>query len=89
MLKKHRQDCEHSYTVLQIRASQRSITANPWPLTTYLYHIMIIVTGGYSKKSVFIIIFRSSRMQVFFKTRVIRNFAKFIGKHLCHSLFLI
>ena len=67
MFKKHRQDCEHSYTVLQIKASQWSITPNPWLLTTYFYHIMTIVTGGFSKKS-FFIIFRSSHMQMFFKT---------------------
>ena len=39
------------YTALQIRASQWSIAANLWPLTTHIYHIMIIVTGGFSKKS--------------------------------------
>ena len=36
---------------LQIRAAQQSITANLWPLTTNIYHVMIIVTGGFSKKS--------------------------------------
>ena len=36
-----------------------------------------------------IIILRSSRTQIFFKTGVIRNFAIFTGKHLCWSLFLI
>ena len=37
--------------VLQIRVCQQSITANLWPLTTHIHHIMIIVTGGISKKS--------------------------------------
>ena len=32
-------------------------------------------------------IFRSSRPEVFCKKRVLRNFAKFRGKHLCQSLF--
>ena len=32
-------------------------------------------------------IFRSSRPEVFCKKDLLRNFAKFIGKHLCHSLF--
>ena len=32
--------------------------------------------------------FRSSRPEVFCKTGIIRNFAKFTGKHLCQSLFL-
>ena len=32
-------------------ASQRSITANLWSLTVHIYHVMIIVTGGLSKKS--------------------------------------
>ena len=49
---------------------------------------MIIVIGGFSKKYVFII-FRSSCMQMFFKTIVARNFAIFAGKHLCWSLFSI
>ena len=30
---------------------------------------------------------RSSRPDVFYKKRVLKNFAKFTGKHLCHSLF--
>ena len=38
-------------SALQIRAGQWSITANLWPLTTHIYHVMIIVTGGFSKKS--------------------------------------
>ena len=32
-------------------------------------------------------IFRSSRPQVFCKNGVVRNFAKFTGKHLCQSRF--
>ena len=32
---------------------------------------------------------RSSRSEVFYKKGVLRNFAKFSGKHLCQSLFLI
>ena len=37
--------------MLQIRAGQQPITANLWPLTDHIYHVMIIVTGGFSKKS--------------------------------------
>ena len=32
-------------------------------------------------------VFRSSRPEVFCKNGVLRNFAKFTGKHLCQSLF--
>ena len=32
-------------------------------------------------------IFRSSRPEVLYKKGVLRNFAKFTGKHLCQSLF--
>ena len=32
-------------------------------------------------------IFRSSRLEVFCRKGVLRNFAKFIGKHLCQSFF--
>ena len=31
--------------------------------------------------------YRSSRPEVFYKKGVLRNFAKFVGKHLCQSLF--
>ena len=34
-----------------------------------------------------ILTFRSSRPEVFYKKGVLRNFAKFTGKHLCQSLF--
>ena len=33
--------------------------------------------------------YSSSRAQIFFKIGVLKNFANFIGKHLCWSLFLI
>ena len=39
------------FTALKIRAGQRSITANLWSLTANTYHVMIIVTGGFSEKS--------------------------------------
>ena len=45
-------------SALQVRAGQRSITANLWPLITHVYHVMILVTSGFSKKS-FFVIFRS------------------------------
>ena len=31
--------------------------------------------------------YRSSRPEVFYKKDVLRNFAKFTGKHLCRTLF--
>ena len=40
----------YSVSALQIRANQWSITASLWPLTTHIYHVMIIVTGDPSKK---------------------------------------
>ena len=39
------------FPVLQIKAGQQSITANLCPLTTHIYHVMIIVTVCFSKKS--------------------------------------
>ena len=45
-------------SVLQIRTGQRSFTANLLPLTAHIYYVMIIVTGGFTKKY-FFIIFRS------------------------------
>ena len=56
----------HKEITLQIRAGQRSITANLWPLTAHIYHVMIIVTSSFSKNSFFInIIFISYK---FFRT---------------------
>ena len=38
--------------------------------------------------SIFIkIMYRNSHPEVFYKSIVLRNFTKFIGKHLCQSLF--
>ena len=72
---------------LQIRAGQWSLTANLWPLSAHIYHVMIMMTGGFSKKSIFII-FKRSRTQMFFKTGVIGNFAIFTGKKsVLESLF--
>ena len=45
---------ESKGTALQIMADQQSITANLWPSTVNIYHVMIIVTSGFSKKSFFI-----------------------------------
>ena len=38
-------------SALQIRAGQRSITANLGPLIAHIYYVMIILTGDFSKKS--------------------------------------
>ena len=40
-------------SALQIRAGQRSITANFRSLTSCIYHVMIIVTGSFSNKYFF------------------------------------
>ena len=42
---------------LQTRAGQRSITTNIWPLTAHIYHVMIIVIGGFSKSFYLLILF--------------------------------
>ena len=41
----------------------------------------------FNANSTFFLFFRSSRAEVFCKKSVLRNFAKFTGKHLCKSLF--
>ena len=35
---------------LLFRGSSQSITTNIWPFTGHIYHVMITVTGGFSKK---------------------------------------
>ena len=41
----------YMHTALQIRASQKSITTDFWPLIAHIYHVMIIMTGGFSRIS--------------------------------------
>ena len=43
-------------TALQIRGSQRKITTNLRPLAAHIYHVIIIVTARFSKKS-FLLLF--------------------------------
>ena len=50
------------FAALQIRAGQRSVTANLQPLTAHIYHEMIILTGGFFKKSFLLILFLFSRI---------------------------
>ena len=38
-------------SVVQTRASQQSITVNFWALIIHIYHIMVTVTGGFSRIS--------------------------------------
>ena len=38
---------------LQIRAAERPITTNLWPLITHIHHVMIIVTGSFSNEYLF------------------------------------
>ena len=44
-------------SVLQISAGHRTITAILWPLTAHLYHVMITVTSGFTKKRFLLILF--------------------------------
>ena len=47
----------------------------------------ILVEKHTSWKLITKLLYRSSRLQMFFKLGVLTNFAIFIGKHLCRSLF--
>ena len=44
-----------SATALQTRTGHWLITANLWSLTAHIDHIMIIVNGGLSKKSLWLL----------------------------------
>ena len=46
---------------LQIRAGERSITANPQHLTTHIYHEMITMTGGFFKNFFLLMLFLFTR----------------------------
>ena len=52
-------------TALQIRAGQRSITANLRTLTAHIYHVMIIEAGGFFKKSFLILLFPRNSFEGF------------------------
>ena len=64
--------------MLQIRAGPWSITANLWPLTAHIYHVMIILTGEFSKKSFLLLLF------LFCRNSFERSWTCFFGtvKHL-------
>ena len=47
-------------SALQIRADWGSVTANLWPLTAHIYHIIIIMTVRFFKKSFFLLFPRNS-----------------------------
>ena len=59
----------------------RSFFKLKWLIPSWFYNIFVNVT----KRKVSS--YRSSRLEVFCRQRVHRNFAKFTGKHLCQSLF--
>ena len=42
---------QNSYPALQIRARQCSNTANLQHFTAHFYHVIVIVSGSFSKKS--------------------------------------
>ena len=50
---------------------------------------VLIVRGCLSCFFYIVVVIRYIRPEVFCQKGVLRNFAKFIGKHLCQSLFLV
>ena len=52
--------CLYFSTALQVSVGQRSITTNLQPLTTRIYHVMVIVNGGFSKKYFLLLFTRNS-----------------------------
>ena len=54
--------------------------------TSVLFHFKVMLVS-FKKKQLFYSAFRSSHRGCSVKTNVLRNFAKFTGKHLCQSLF--
>ena len=55
-------------SALQIGAGQRSVTASLWSLTAHIYHVMVIVTGGFSKK--FLYFFSEAAVRRYYSKRV-------------------
>ena len=76
--------------MLQVKAGQRSITANLRPLTTHIYLVMIIVTGEFSMKSLLLFL-RNSFKQ--FWTYLLQNsqnkFVFFLSIHFFTCSFVI
>ena len=77
-------------TLVTVRAGQRSITANLRPLTTHIYHVMIIVTDEFSMKSLLLFL-RNSFKQ--FWTYLLQNsqnkFVFFLSIHFFTCCFVI
>ena len=54
---------------------------------TSFYYIHVVYSWATELLRAGAEIYKSSRPEVFCKKDILRNFAKFIGKHLCQSLF--
>ena len=63
-----------------------NISARPSDSISYSLFSMIILDSNWNDPLLECTV-RSSRPEVFCKKGVLRNFTKFIGKHLCQSLF--
>ena len=66
---------------LQIRASQRPITANLWPLTAHICHVMIIVTGGFSRN--LFLLFSEAAVCKCSSKQVLLKILQYSQKHIC------
>ena len=92
----------YSKTCTRLVKRLRTLKILPFQFCCYLFAILVIKVGYYQyyfvnrKENIYYFTFkdnlldikRSSRPEVFCKKGVLRNFAKFRGKHMCHAILL-
>ena len=85
------------FETLILNGKVKILSIFTWVLLNLRWHILHLVKSS-SKQLKFVcfailectldvVVIKSSRSEVFCEKDVLRNFAKFIGKHLCQSLF--
>ena len=86
------------FETLILNGKVKILSIFTWVLLNLRWHILHLVKSS-SKQLKFVcfailectldvVVIKSSRPEVFCEKDVLRNFAKFIGKHLCQSLFI-
>ena len=69
------------------RTGQQSITTNLLPLAAHIYHVMIIVTSGFSRKS--FLLFSEAAVGRCFSKQVLLEMLQYSQENRCWSFFLI
>ena len=70
---------------LQIRAGHGSITASLWLLTAHIYHVMIIVTGGFTR-NLFLLSFGEAAVRSYSSKQVLLEISQYSQENIYFDL---